>query len=221
LHCFWKYTRAQRLWRFMTSLFAKLADPLNLFLWSLPTWQQAFFVEELTTHVKAIPRLWLLLQGITIWTMWISRNHKVFNGSVWPHEHLMSLVWQGLREYARAAWTKCLFIRHSKPKAPPKALVKFDKMWCRTTVLCSSWLFHYLEYYLSCYRDRLVVLGFLLGRVLALRLVLALCSSLLGFGLAGCLGLLKWLYTCTFFVMKFFFHLYQKERKRKQEYTYL
>jgi hypothetical protein len=52
--------------------------------------------------------LWLLLRGyVTLWTIWIARNHCVFQHEIWSHKLATLLIWKGLGcEYARAAWFK-------------------------------------------------------------------------------------------------------------------
>jgi hypothetical protein len=78
-HRFWNCPCSQHVWSYTTVLLNLLERPTDQTQWSIPDWKQALFAEEPSRCFKTIARLWLLLRGTTLWTIWIARNHFVFN----------------------------------------------------------------------------------------------------------------------------------------------
>lgn len=50
--------------------------------------------------------IWHLLRGITLWTIWIERNDKVFNPEQWRESRVKHRIWDKLIIYAKAAWKR-------------------------------------------------------------------------------------------------------------------
>jgi hypothetical protein len=62
-----------------------------------------------------------------MWSIWIARyNHFIFNQQRWNHLYVTNLIWQGLMEYARAAWSKAQLVIRKFPERAKKALSRFD-----------------------------------------------------------------------------------------------
>jgi hypothetical protein len=98
LYHFWSCPYSQRIWNYMTALmkrFAAVPGP-----WEPPDWKHALFVQEPPRKFQKVARLWLLLHGVTMWLVWISHNHFVFNQSHWNHQHVTNLIWRGIGKYA-------------------------------------------------------------------------------------------------------------------------
>jgi hypothetical protein len=55
----------------------------------------------------------------------LSRNQVAFNQESWHPHHVDQLVWKGLREYARSAWSKCITVITQDPESSTKVLAKF------------------------------------------------------------------------------------------------
>jgi hypothetical protein len=50
--------------------------------------------------------IWHLLQGITLWTIWIERNDQVFNQEHWHESNLKHLIWDELIMHSIVAWAR-------------------------------------------------------------------------------------------------------------------
>jgi hypothetical protein len=87
---------------------------------------------------KPVARLWLLLHGISLWTIWITRNHFVFQGERWSQELVQSLIWKGIGEYSRAIWSKCVAQITMDPLSKPKLLACFDAQWTKYHLICTK-----------------------------------------------------------------------------------
>ena len=57
-------------------------------------------------------KIWHLLRSITLWTMWIERNDKVFNHEQWHESKVKHRIWDELIMYVKAAWER--IIKHIK-----------------------------------------------------------------------------------------------------------
>jgi hypothetical protein len=135
LHQFWSCPCSQKVWQYTTALlklFASASVPLET-----PDWKQALFAHDPPWKFKKVSRLWLLLRGVTLWTIWTSRNHFVFNQSRWSHQHVTDLIWQGLNKYAQAVWSKCMRKIAKAPLSSKKILVQFNSQMGKANLLCS------------------------------------------------------------------------------------
>jgi len=52
--------------------------------------------------------IWHLLRGITLWTIWIECNDKVFNHEQWHESNVKHRNWYGLIIYAKVAWQRVI-----------------------------------------------------------------------------------------------------------------
>jgi hypothetical protein len=105
--------------------------------WSLPDWSQMLFASSIPRKFEPMARLWLLIRGVTLWCIWISRNHFVFTQSSWHHEYFTDLICLGISEYAKAAWNKVQATLVKNPVAAPKLLKRIDSEWGRFQLICS------------------------------------------------------------------------------------
>ena len=53
-------------------------------------------------------KIWHLLRGITMWTIWIKRNDKVFNHGQWHESKVKHKIWDELIIYAKATWNRVI-----------------------------------------------------------------------------------------------------------------
>ena len=65
---------------------------------------QAVFSLNRQLGDQALDSYWILLQGITIWFLWIARNDTVFNHDAWPDQKVEKSIWNALVNYGTAAW---------------------------------------------------------------------------------------------------------------------
>jgi hypothetical protein len=81
-------------------------------------------------------KIWHLLQGITLWTIWIERKDRVFNQEQWHECKVKHLIPNDLRMYANVAWDNV--VKYVKVNASlVEALFKgFDETWGAKNVLC-------------------------------------------------------------------------------------
>jgi hypothetical protein len=136
LHCFWSCLASQTLWTHTTDLLNYLAPPGNCQTWSTPAWSQSLFTSSVPRRFTSISQLWSLLQGITLWCIWIAKNHCVFHQGKWRDVMVFNLIWSGLIEYACTAWLKTLRRITKEPSHIDCALKKFDADWRRFPSLC-------------------------------------------------------------------------------------
>jgi hypothetical protein len=79
LYRIWSCACSQKVWQYtpaLLKLFASASVPLEM-----PDWKQALFAHDPLRKFKKVSKLWLLLRGITLSTIWTSMNHFVFNQS--------------------------------------------------------------------------------------------------------------------------------------------
>jgi hypothetical protein len=74
-------------------------------------------------------RFWSMLRGVTLWTLWIARNDKVFHRINWPRAKIEFVIRQGLVDYGRGDWAKTVALITKDPSASAKALTRFDEAW--------------------------------------------------------------------------------------------
>ena len=77
-HKFWDCIQARRAWRWATYIMQELCG-VRTGNYDCFNWKQAFFGERLPKKYGLKTKIWHLLRGITLWTIWIERNDKVFN----------------------------------------------------------------------------------------------------------------------------------------------
>ena len=77
-----------------------------------------------------------LLRGVTLWTIWIERNDKVFDHEQWHEAKVEHQIWDELIMYAREAWKKVLKQIKVSSFSAVAMLQGFDKTWGARNVLC-------------------------------------------------------------------------------------
>ena len=86
-------------------------------------------------YSKKMPN-WHLLRCITLWSIWIERNDKVFNQEQWHISKVKHKIWDELIIYAQVAWKRVLE-QINKCRISAATLVQgFDKSWGDRQVLC-------------------------------------------------------------------------------------
>ena len=99
-------------------------------------WKQTLFGERIPKRYGKKIKIWHLLRGITLWTIWIERNDRVFNHEQWQASKIKQIIWDGLIIYAKAAWNRMLETIKIN-SFPTVAMIQgFDKTWGARAVLC-------------------------------------------------------------------------------------
>ena len=76
-------------------------------LWRAFHWHHGIFGKSIMATLSKYSTIWLLLRGITLWTIWIERNDLTFNNySRWDASKVKQTILQGLLDYARITWEK-------------------------------------------------------------------------------------------------------------------
>jgi hypothetical protein len=80
-------------------------------------------------------RIWHLLCDITLWTIWIKRNDKVFNQQ-WHESKIKHRIWDELIMYAKVAWKWMIKQIKISSFSIVALLQGFDKTWGARNVHC-------------------------------------------------------------------------------------
>jgi hypothetical protein len=92
LHRFWECDQAKEGWAFSFRVLKLLSGG------SVPPEQgrldmkQALFAHRMPCRFRKINRLWLLIRGVTLWTIWIARNDLVFNQKRWSSHRIEAAI---------------------------------------------------------------------------------------------------------------------------------
>jgi hypothetical protein len=134
LHRFWFCPMSQLVWEHTSALLSLLTEEPDV--GQDIDWQQALFAAAPSKFSQRVTRLWVLLRGLTLWAIWITRNQVVFSRVQWHLNQVRQMIWKGLGEYARATWHKCRLSISQDPESTSKALAKFDAHWGHFPALC-------------------------------------------------------------------------------------
>ena len=99
-------------------------------------WKQAIFDEGIPKNYNKHIKVWPLLRGITLSTIWIERNDKVFNHQQRQETKFKHCIWDELIIYAKAAWEWVIKQIKINSFSAAAMLQGFDKMWGARNVLC-------------------------------------------------------------------------------------
>ena len=99
-------------------------------------WKQAMFGERVPKKNDKMIKVWHLLRSVTLWTIWIERNDKVFNQEHWHKSKVKQRIWDELMIYAKVAWTRVLEQIKISSFSAVAMLQGFDKTWGARNVLC-------------------------------------------------------------------------------------
>lgn len=86
LHRFWECDIAQKTWHWAThiiNLLAASTPPSQP--WRQFNWKQTIFSSRIPRKFKRFDSVWAWLRGVVLWTVWLCRNDRVFNGIMWPN----------------------------------------------------------------------------------------------------------------------------------------
>ena len=67
-------------------------------------WKQTIFGKRIPKKYSKKIKIWHLLRGITLWTISIEHNDKVFNHEQWHEFKVKHRIWDELIIYAKVAW---------------------------------------------------------------------------------------------------------------------
>lgn len=56
--------------------------------WRPLTWKQGIFSDTIPHKFDELKCIWMEIRSVVIWALWIERNDKVFNASVWTPEKM-------------------------------------------------------------------------------------------------------------------------------------
>ena len=76
--------------------------------------------------------------GITLWTIWIELNDKVFNREQRHESKVKHLIWDDLIMYAKAAWERAVKQIKISIFLAKAMLQGFDQTWGDRNVLCRN-----------------------------------------------------------------------------------
>lgn len=134
-HRFWDCKCARRAWDYAIGIINSMkAHPNQNGPWKAFHWHHGIFGKKVPPSFSKYSEIWLLLRGITLWTIWIERNDLNLNNTTWDASRVEQTIWNGLLDYARIAWRKAL--NDSKTKAiGDDVLTKFHTIWGSNNLL--------------------------------------------------------------------------------------
>ena len=134
-HKFWDSIQARRAWRWATFIVHELCG-IRTRNYDSFNWKQTLFEEKIPKKFTKKIKVWHLLRGMTLWTIWIECNDKVFNHEQWHESKVKHMIWDELITYAKAAWEQV--IKHIKISSfSATAMIQgFDQTWGARNVLC-------------------------------------------------------------------------------------
>ena len=103
-------------------------------------WKQTIFGERISYKFRKLVKIWHLLQGITLWTIWVERNDKVFSQEQWQESKVKSRIWEELLMHAHTAWQRVLKLIKLSRFLARAILHGFDSTWGARQVLCQRHL---------------------------------------------------------------------------------
>jgi hypothetical protein len=74
------------------------------------------------------------MRGVILWLLWLERLDASYNNVLWHHEKLQNLIWLGLVDYRRLAWSKVLAKCKTQPVKTKAVKDKFRIQWCNEGV---------------------------------------------------------------------------------------
>ena len=134
-HKFWDCIQARRTWRWATHIMHELCGVRTGHLDSF-NWKQGIFGERIPFKFRKMTKIWHLLRGTTLWTIWVERNDKVFNQEQWHVSKMKAHIWNTLLMYAHMAWQRVLKLIKISRFSALALLQIFDRTWGARQVLC-------------------------------------------------------------------------------------
>ena len=102
---FWDCIQARGAWRWATFIMHELCE-VQSGNYDCFNWKQALLGERIPKKYSKTIKIWHLLRGITMWTIWIERNDKVFNQTQWHEARVKQRIWNELIIYSKMAWKR-------------------------------------------------------------------------------------------------------------------
>ena len=134
-HKIWDCIEARRPWRWAVSIMRELCG-VRTGNYDRFNWKQALIGERIPKKYGKKIKTWHLLRGITLWTIWIEHNDKVFNHEQWHESKVKHRNWDELIIYAKEAWNRVIEQIKISSFSAVAMLQGFDKTWGAGNVLC-------------------------------------------------------------------------------------
>ena len=137
-HCFFDCRNAKTVWNYCFYIIHVLQKGLhNVAPPKSFSFQQCLFGQHVRFRRNSITKIWSLVRGIGLWTIWRSRNCKVFEGVLWPIQQIKAFVWDSLLDYGRLAWKRTLAaLKKCTNDGQIRAtLLSFDSNWLARNIL--------------------------------------------------------------------------------------
>ena len=128
--------QARQAWRWTTFIMHELCG-VRTSNYDSFNWKQALFRERIPKKYGKIIKICHLLRGITLWTIWIKQNDKVFNQTHWHESKIKQQVWDELIIYAKMAWKRVTAQIKISSFSAVAMLQAFDKTWVFTRCGCT------------------------------------------------------------------------------------
>ena len=103
-HELWDCIQARRAQRWATFIMHELCGVRRTGNCDSFHWKQALFGERIPKKFGKKIKFWHLLCGITLWTIRIECNDKVFNHEQWHEPKVKHRIWAELIIYTKVAW---------------------------------------------------------------------------------------------------------------------
>ena len=103
-------------------------------------WKQTMLGENISKKYGKMFIIWQ--RSITLWTIWIECNDKVFNYEQWHAFKVKHQIWEKFIVYAIAAWNRVKEQIKINKLSVVALLQGFDKTWGAKNVLCKRYSMH-------------------------------------------------------------------------------
>lgn len=134
-HRFWDYIQAGRAWQWATFIMHELCG-VRIGRYDNFKWKQTISGERIPGKFSKKSKVWHLLWGVTLWTIWIEHNDKVFNQTLWHESKAKHRIWNELILYTTTAWERVEKNAKTSEFSAEVVLKGFDSTWGARGVLC-------------------------------------------------------------------------------------
>ena len=132
---FWDCIQARTAWRWAAFIMHEFCE-VRINNYDSFHWKQALFGEMIPKKFVKKIKIQHLLRDITLWTIWIGRNYKVYSREQWHKSKVKHLVWGDLIMYAKATWEQVVKQVKISIFSAEAMLQGYDQTWSVRNVLC-------------------------------------------------------------------------------------